>query len=86
MHVPRSMLNYRVLSLLVDNDYIHKRIAFLHQKKKKKSLTLEMAPFYIYVVDEILESAQSSILCFIGIVFIKFRLWAAAEYGNGILN
>lgn len=55
-------------------------------QKIKKNLTLEMAPFYIYVVDEILESAHSSILRFIGMVFIKLTLWAAAEYGNGILN
>lgn len=88
MHVPSSMLNYRVLSLLVDNDNLHKRIAFfLHPKKKKRTSPLKWPHFiYTYVVDEILESAHSSILRFIGMVFIKLTLWAAAEYGNGILN
>lgn len=66
--------------------YIKELPSSCTQKIKKKNLTLEMAPFYIYVVDEILESAHSSILRFIGMVFIKLTLWAAAEYGNGILN
>lgn len=66
--------------------YIKELPSSCTQKKKLKNLTLEMAPFYIYVVDEILESAHSSILRFIGMVFIKLTLWAAVEYGNGILN